>query len=344
VTIAPTGISTSRLSSWLSAVVPELVERGPWSAEVISGGLSNITYRLRFSGDTLILRRPPFGHLLPKAHDMKREYRLLSALADGPVPLPTPVALCTDASVLGADFYLMREVPGQVLRSPGDTDALDRDQRAALAADFVRVLVALHSLDPDAVGLGDFGRRGGYCLRQVETWQKQWHRSRTRELPDVDRLFQRLRDSLPASGESTLVHGDYRLDNLIVGLGSQVTIRAVLDWELATIGDPLADLGLALVYWHDVGDAERAEIPVSVHLTDKPGFPTGRQLAEAYASQSGRDIDQLAFYVALGAMKLAVILDGVTARYSAGQMADQGRDGLETAVSVLASRGLALLR
>ena len=339
------GLPAAPAERWLRDALPDLIQDGPWDAEVISGGLSNITYRLRLPGGTVILRRPPLGHTLPRAHDMAREYRVLSALAPTPVPVPEPLVLCTDPDVLGVTFYVMRDVPGTVLRSPLDTERLSPAERGALAGALISTLADLHALSPDAVGLGDYGRHEGYCVRQIRTWGAQWERSRTRELPDMDLLLARLAELAPEDSACTIVHGDYRLDNTVVSLppGGAPRIAGVLDWELSTLGDPLADLATTLSYWHDPGDVERAEIPVAAGLTDKPGFPTGRVLAEEYAALTGRSLDNLSFYLALAWMKLAVICEGVHARYLGGQTVGPGYEKAGNAVPLLTARGLRAL-
>jgi aminoglycoside phosphotransferase (APT) family kinase protein len=341
------GLPAAPVERWLRSVLPGLVQDGPWSAEVISGGLSNITYRLRLPGGTIILRRPPLGHVLPRAHDMLREHRVLSALSVTPVPVPEPLALCTDPDVLGVTFYAMREVPGTVLRQPEDTDKLSPSARAALADALVHVLADLHAVDPDAVDLGDYGRRSGYCARQIRTWGGQWERSKTRDLPDMELLIKRLAERAPEDSGFAIVHGDFRLDNTIVGLPAGPAgaphVAAVLDWELSTLGDPLADLAVTLSYWHDQGDAERDRIPVSLGLTNKPGFPSSRELAAAYAARTGRDLGNLPFYLGLALMKLAVICEGVHARYLGGQTVGEGYERVGPAVPLLVARGLRAL-
>jgi aminoglycoside phosphotransferase (APT) family kinase protein len=352
------GLPAAPVDRWLRSVLPELIQDGPWSAEVISGGLSNITYRLRLPGGTIILRRPPLGHVLPRAHDMLREHRVLSALSVTPVPVPEPLALCTDPDVLGVTFYAMREISGTVLRQPEDTDALSPSARAALADALVRVLADLHAVDPDAVGLGDYGRRSRYCARQIRTWGGQWERSKTRDLPDMELLIKRLAERAPEDSGFAVVHGDFRLDNTIVGLPADSAraphvaagspagaprIAAVLDWELSTLGDPLADLAVTLSYWHDQEDPERDRIPVSLGLTNKPGFPSSRELASAYAARTGRDLGNLPFYLGLALMKLAVICEGVHARYLGGQTVGEGYERVGPAVPLLVARGLRAL-
>jgi aminoglycoside phosphotransferase (APT) family kinase protein len=332
------GLPAGPARDWLRRNVPEADLSGPWQPEVISGGLSNLTYRLPLRSGALILRRPPLGHLLPRAHDVSREFRVTSALAATDVPVPAVLGLCDDPAVIGAPFYVMREVAGTVLRTREDTSRLTAAQRSAVAGHLASVLAALHAVDPARIGLGNFGRPGGYCQRQLATWGAQWERSRTRDLPAMTALLQTLRQRAPHSGDATIVHGDYRLDNVVVDVSGRPRIAAVLDWELSTLGDPLADLGLTMAYWHDEGDTGRERLPVAVGVTAWPGFPTAAAFAGHYARASGRALGDLGFYVALGTMKIAVILEGVHARYVSGQMAGPGYDSAGAAVPFLVSR------
>jgi aminoglycoside phosphotransferase (APT) family kinase protein len=338
------GLPVRKIGKWLRDALPDLAGSGPWQAEVISGGLSNITYRLRLAGGNVILRRPPLGHLLPSAHDMEREYRVLTALAPTDVPVPRTLALCTDPEVLGRPFYVMAEVPGAVMRTAQDTASLTPEARSAMAGALVRTLADLHSVDPASVGLVDYGRPDGYCARQILRWGRQWRRSCTRELPDMDLLLGQLSDSVPERAGASIVHGDYRLDNTIIDPAVPSRIAGVIDWELATLGDPLADLGMTLTYWHDRGDTGRAQIPVAVGVTTHEGFPSSRDVAEKYAIQTGRDLGRLPFYLAFSAMKLAVILEGVHARYLGGQTVGDGYESAGQAVPYLVAKGLRQLR
>ena len=341
------GLPAAPVEKWLRAALPTVFDGGPWHAEVISGGLSNITYRLTAPGGrTVILRRPPLGHTLPRAHDMAREYRVLSALAPTPVPVPEPLALCEDRSVLGVTFYVMDEAHGSVLRTRDDTAPLTESQRGELAAVLIDTLADLHATDVDKVGLSDYGKRSGYCARQIHTWGAQWERSKTRDLPDMDRLLSLLSEQVPEDSSLAIVHGDFRIDNTVTAFAPDGTprIAAVLDWELSTLGDPLADLGTTLTYWHDPGDEERGKIPVAGGLTNWPGFPTAASLAQTYAARTGRDLGRMPFYMALAMMKLAAICEGVHARYLGGQTVGEGYDRAGAAVPLLVSRALTALR
>ena len=370
------GLPRATVDPWLRHALPDLVGDAGWSAELISGGLSNITYRLQLSGGAVILRRPPLGGVLPSAHDMRREYRVISGLATTAVPVPEALALGEDPAVLGYPFFVMSDVRGDVLRTAQDTGRLSVTARSHLSAQFVQTLADLHAVDVEAVGLDGYGHGAGYAARQVRRWGEQWQRSRQRDLPDLDRLIELLANEVPPDGETTIVHGDYRLDNTVVELAAKdhsamdhsamhhsamdhsamdhsgedaaaldrPRIAAVLDWELSTLGDPLADLALAMTYWHDRGDDERAAIPVAVGVTAHEGFPTAAELAEQYSRLTGRELAQLPFFLGLAAMKLAVILEGVMARHRAGHTVSGGYDRVSDAVPALVARGLRALQ
>ncbi|HEV8373406.1 MAG TPA: phosphotransferase family protein [Actinomycetota bacterium] len=307
------GIDRDRVTAWLQAEVGGV--RPPFRFQLIPGGHSNLTYRVSdAAGAAYVLRRPPLRGVLPSAHDMAREHRIIAALAATAVPVPAALGLCEDPAVTGAPFYVMAHVDGVVPRDEATVAAaMDERARAAAAASLVDALVALHQVDPDRVGLGQLGRREGYLERQLGRWKRQLEQSRTRELPALDEVHRRLAASVPAQvGPARIVHGDYRLDNTILSPAGRVL--AVLDWELCTLGDPLADVGLLLVYWNQPGDV----LPLGSAPTALPGFPARAGVAAAYAARSGRDLGQLDYYLAFGYWKLAVILEGVHARYAAG--------------------------
>ncbi|GAA0267871.1 phosphotransferase family protein [Cryptosporangium japonicum] len=327
------GLDLARFTAWASRNIPE--HGSVQDAELIAGGLSNLTYRITLDTGSLILRRPPRGPVLPSAHDMAREYRALSALQGSAVPVARTVAHHAEPDVLGAEFYLVEDVAGAVYRSAEQTASLSVDERAAVGTAVVEALARIHEVDLAATGLADFGPPSGYLQRQVRRWGRQWAASRTRDLPVLDEVVTRLNAELPADGETTLVHGDYRLDNMIVR-GTRVA--AVVDWELSTLGDPLADLALTLLYWGDDGTVSSAG-----GVTGHPGFPTADEFAAAYATRTGRSLELLPLYRAFAAFKLAVILEGVHARYLAGGTVGDGYARAGSAVGELASRALALL-
>jgi len=311
---APEGIDRAGVEAWFEENVSGA--RLPLAFERISGGHSNLTYGVADeSGHRWALRRPPLGKRLGSAHDMEREHKVVSALAPTAVPVAPVVGLCEDESVNGAPFYVMEFVEGPILRGLAEAEAFPAEaDRQAIGERVADTLVDIHAVDPDAVGLGDLGRKEDYVARQLRRWQGQWEKSKTRELPVIDTVHERLEARIPEQGPATIVHGDYRLDNMI--LTPRGEVAAVVDWELCTLGDPLADVGLLMVYW-----PERGEDPVALGQPANlaPGFPTREELRQRYAERSGRDLSQLDFFVALGYWKLAIILEGVYARYAAGQ-------------------------
>ena len=312
---------------------------------LISGGKSNLTYRVSSAAGEVILRRPPLGHILPTAHDMSREYRVLTALHGTAVPVPRTLLLCGEDSPLGAPLYVMERIVGHICRDglpPGYADAPER--RAAVGDGLVGVLAALHRVDPEAVGLGDFGRPAGFMERQVRRWSEQWERSKTGELPELDLLRDRLIASLPAGGHTSIVHGDYRLDNTMLHPTEPGRIVGVLDWELSTLGDPLADVGALLAYWSDEADDEllsRARIVPPV--TAAPGFPTRAQVVERYAELTGFDVSAIDWYQAFAYFKVAIICQGIAARVAGGAMLGPGFDLPERLVESLVEVGLRCL-
>jgi aminoglycoside phosphotransferase (APT) family kinase protein len=331
-TQAPEGIDRGAIEAWFSDNVPGA--EAPLSFERISGGRSNLTYAVAdAAGSRWALRRPPLGKRLGSAHDMSREHKVISALQPTAVPVPPVVALCEDESVNGAPFYVMEFVEGPILRSKEEADAFPESERGGIGERVVDTLVAIHAVDVDEVGLGELGRKQDYVARQLHRWHGQWEKSKTRELAVVDEVHRRLAARIPEQGPATIVHGDYRLDNMILSEAGEVT--AVVDWELCTLGDPLADVGLLLVYWSQPGDEL---IPLFEPATMAPGFPTRDELKARYAEGSGRDLGEVDFFVALGFWKLAVILEGVFARYAAGQYGktDEGHEQFANVVERLA--------
>lgn len=285
---------------------------------LIAGGRSNLTYRLTDSGGrSWILRRPPAGPLLPRAHDVEREHLILEALSrSSRVPVPEPLGLCPDPTLLGVPFYLMADVAGLVLRRPEDADHLTRSTCSELSHHAVDVLAALHGEDFDHLGLSGLGPHSDYASRQLYRWMKQLERSTDDEVIARSRAQQEaLGAAIPSADSPALVHGDYRLDNLVAD-PDEATISAVLDWEIATIGEPVADLAMFLVYWDEVGD-ERPSLGVP-GPTMSGDFPSRAEMATRYSEVSGRSIADIGFYLALGYWKLSCVLQGVADRYRAG--------------------------
>ncbi|MEV0679281.1 phosphotransferase family protein [Actinosynnema sp. NPDC050436] len=326
---APPGLDLDRLAAHLGTA--------PLTADLIPGGRSNLTYRLTDGTSRWVLRRPPLGHVLATAHDMAREHRVITALAGTAVPVPQTLHLCTDPDVVGAPFYLMREVPGVALRHRDQCPWLTPDKAAALSTRLVDVLADLHAVDPAEVGLGDFGRPDGFLRRQVARWGTQLDASRSRELPGADELRDRLAATVPGSGRAAVVHGDYRLDNVLV-TADPTGISAVLDWEMATLGDPLADLGLLRVYWTGLGAADD---PITGTVSALPGFASADELVERYARRSGADVSGLGWYTAFAYFKLAVILEGIHYRFTTGKTVGAGFDRIGRLTLPLVRRGLA---
>jgi aminoglycoside phosphotransferase (APT) family kinase protein len=327
-----------RLHKWLGgAGLADLGElRG---VQLIAGGRSNLTYRIDLDGAQVVLRRPPLGHVLPTAHDMSREYRVLTALQDTDVPVPKPLAICQDVDVIGAPFYLMQFVDGLVLRTAADGALLTPVQAAQLSELLVQMLATIHSVNIEAAGLTGFGRPDGYMARQLARWQRQWDLSKTRDLDGFDDLVTRLTAGLPESADGTLVHGDFRLDNTLVRLGDPASIAAVVDWEMSTLGDPLADLGLTLSYWADASDDPGwLDVNVGAGITAGPGFLDRGQFAARYAELTGRDVSGIGYYIAFGYFKLAVVLEGINARFVQGKTVGEGFDREGRAVPVLIAR------
>jgi aminoglycoside phosphotransferase (APT) family kinase protein len=327
--MADEAIDQPKLEAWFERRVPGVTL--PLAFERISGGRSNLTYAVAdAAGSRWALRRPPLGKRLASAHDMAREHKIISALQPTDVPVAPVVGLCEDESVNGAPFFVMDFVEGPILRSRKEAEeSFDEVQRRPIGERVVDTLVAIHAVDPDQIGLGDLGRKQDYVARQLRRWHGQWEKSRTHELPLIDDVHRRLSARIPEQGPATIVHGDYRLDNLILRHTGE--IAAVVDWELCTLGDPLADLGMLIVYWSEAGDEL---MPLFEAPTIADGFPSRAEVRERYARQSARDLSEIDFYVALGWWKLAIILQGVYARSIAGQYGEPD-EGIEQFASIV---------
>ena len=330
------GIDAPRVTAWFEANIEGATP--PLAFELIAGGRSNLTYKVTDAeGHSYALRRPPTSHVLPTAHDMSREYRIITALGPTPVPVAPSLGFCDDESVNGRPFYVMGFVEGHIVRDAASAEKVfSEDQRRAAGESLADVLADIHAVDVDAVGLGDLGRRQGYIARQLKRWYGQFQESNKlteRRVPLVDEVHDRLAAHIPEQAGAAIVHGDYRLDNTM--LGDDGRIKAVLDWEICTLGDPLADVGLLMVYWADPGDNTPALL---VAPTALPGFPRRADMAKRYSERAGRDVSALDFYIAFGYWKLACILEGVYARYAGGAMGGDrsGFDGFSQQVVRLA--------
>ena len=319
------GMDLTALHAHLTAVGVELA--GPLSAELVAGGRSNLTYSVTDGTSRWAVRRPPLAGLTASAHDVAREYRVTSAL-QGAVPVARPVELCEDQSVLGAPFTVVEWVDGVVVRDRDELAALSDTDVERTTAALVDVLVALHQVDVDAAGLAGLGRPAGFLERQVRLWRRQWDQVRTRELPDLEHLHERLADAVPAESGAAVVHGDFRIDNAILSRTDPAQVLAVVDWELSTLGDPLTDVALMCVYRDPALDTILG-IPAA-WTSDR--LPPAAALAERYAHASGRDLAQWPFYLGLAHLKLAVIAEGIAHRASAG--ADAGRDAARASEAV----------
>ena len=304
------GLDLSGLRAWLDEHHPGLLA-GPLTATALTGGRSNLTYLVQSPQARVVLRRPPLGEQPATAHDVAREFRIITALAPSAVPVPRGILLCEDPAAIGAPFYLMQYVDGLVLRTTEDIAAYDRVTKSDLADRLVDTLAAVHAVDVDRSGLSDLGRPEGYLRRQLDRWQRHlevWGTG-SDQREGLHAAGERLASTMPETLRIALVHGDFRLDNLIVS--SDLEVLAVIDWEMATLGDPLADLGLFLVYWDLAGQADNA---LSTAMGPATGFPPGADLAGRYAEQTAADLSELQWYIAFGAFKLAVVLEGVRQR------------------------------
>jgi len=328
------GLDLEAVIAWLRA---RTSIASPLDAVRATGGRSNLTYVLTDAEDRrVVVRRPPLHGVLSSAHDVVREYRILTALAPTDVPVPICLGVEEDPAVIGAPFYAMEFIDGLVARDRSSALGLAPAQRRASSDSLIDVLARLHAVDIDEVGLGDLARRDGYLARQLHRWHTQLEAGRTRDVSVLDEVHDRLAAAVPEQGPAAIVHGDYRLDNLVLD-PSTGEVAAVLDWELTTLGDPLADLGLLLVYWVEASDRTIA-LPDPPTLA--PGFATRRELLDRYAAATGRDLSDIGYYVAFGYWKLACILEGVHGRYVSGAYGDDadGFAGVGELVFVLGER------
>jgi len=322
--LGPEGYDVSAVEAWVAENVTDLSPPFEWTR--LLGGHSNLTYRLDDAqGRQAVIRRPPQGELLPKAHDMSREWALISALGPTPVPVPSAIGFCEDPGVTGAWFYIMGMIDGHPLYNSDDTNQwVPESQRSMMAMSFIDALAALHDVDPDAVGLGDLGKKDSYVARQLKTWYRSWTSSiepANYDDPRAHELQQFFLDHLPEQEPAKVVHGDYGVHNVLIG--PDHSVAAVVDWEISTLGDPLADLAYALNPWSDPTDEE--PLPPESALAP-PGFPPRTELAARYAQRTGRDLSKLDYYVGFNRWKTAAIVHGVYARYCEGKKSTDGID------------------
>ena len=319
------GIQRQKVTGWLAGHVPGLVP--PVSYSLIVGGHSNLTYRCEDSaGNACVLRRPPLGHILQSAHDMSREHRIIEALKDSPVPVPGNFGLCQDKSINGADFYVMEFVDGTVMNDSVLGGSVSLASRRAIGLHLVDILARLHAINPDDVGLGDLGRKEAYLARQLKRWSGQWTASKTHEIPEMEASCRLLTERMPVQAGASIVHGDYRLGNMIVGEGHGEgqppgEVRAILDWELCTLGDPLADLGYLL---NNCVSPDEVEEPGEGDgaPTGAGGFPDRDEICAIYTDRTGRDLSGIKYYRAFSHWRLAAIGQGVYKRYLVGAMGE----------------------
>lgn len=334
--VGPPLLDVDVLSHYLSAVIGPL--HGPLSTELLSGGRSNLTYRVTDGHDRWILRRPPGGAIPAGAHDVLREYRVMHALASSSIPVPRMELVCTDLDVIGVPFYLMDEIDGIVIRTPAMAQALDESTRCRLGEDLVDTLADLHALDYEALGLADLGRPVGYLDRQVRRWARQYQQVKVRELNNVARIVHALQESVPRMQRASIVHGDYRLDNVIVSEFGPARIVGVLDWEMATLGDPLADLATLLMFWDEPGGLFN---PITKGLMAFPGFGSRAEVTERYLSHRSLAVDDIDWYLVFAEFKLAVILEQIHVRFLAGETPGEGFADVGSMVVVLLDSAMA---
>jgi aminoglycoside phosphotransferase (APT) family kinase protein len=333
-------LDVAALRAYLDGVAPGGLD-GVLEVELVAGGRSNPTYRLSDGARRWILRRPPYGHVLPTAHDMGREYRVQTALADTSVPVARTVVLCEDEAVIGAPFYVMEMIEGVTLRDAEQTRKLTPEQRRRLSETMVDTLVALHEVDPEAVGLAGWGRPEGYLERQLRRWRQQWEASATAPRREVDEVLDLLGRTRPTTGHPGIVHGDFKLDNVMVDPRDPTSVLGVLDWEMSTLGDTLTDVGILLSFWDEPGEAPN---PITKGATALDGFLRRDEMARRYADARGLELDDLTWYVVFADFKVGVILEGIHARHRQGQTVGEGFDDVGDMAGVLLERAHARAR
>jgi len=337
---SPPGVDLTALTEFLMEVLstPPL---GPVKVSLLAGGRSNLTYVVSDASREWVLRRPPLGHVLETAHDMKREYRVMEALAATPVPVPAMVGFSDDLRYLGAPFYVMERVDGVAYRDSADFNRLDAQGRRALGLGFVDVLAELARVDHDAVGLSGFGRPDGFAARQVRRWTQQLAASASREIPGIAELRSRLAQRVPDAQRASIVHGDFRLDNALVHRADPGQVLAMIDWEMSTIGDPLTDLGMLYLFWEGWQGLDN---PIAATPADFPGFPSWAELRERYVARTDLDLTEFDWYAAFAFFKLAVICEGIHYRFVSGLTVGEGCERIGAMVQPLVGRGLDTLR
>ena len=333
---SPSELNIDALATYLSSVVDDLDPR-LLSATLIAGGRSNPTYALTDGSRRWVLRRPPYGEYVKSGHDMGREVTAMTALTGSEVPVPRVVTYCQDTHVLGAPFYVMDAVEGRTYRTREDTEALREDQRKALSTSLVQTLADLHAVNPVDVGLEDWGRPDGYLSRQLQRWGKQWTAVATSERPEVAAILARLEASMPTPQRTGIVHGDFKIDNIMVDRAEPGRILAVLDWEMSTLGDTMADLGLLVSFWDEPGALPN---PITQGATALPGFPNADDIVDSYARRLGAEVDRLDWYVVFSDLKIAVILEQIHKRHLAGTTMGEGFDDIGDMVGPLLERAM----
>jgi aminoglycoside phosphotransferase (APT) family kinase protein len=326
-------LDLNKLELFLRSHFPD--ESGPLSLQQFPSGHSNLTYLLRLGDREMVLRRPPFGSKVKTAHDMGREFRVLSRLHSVYAPAPKVLFYCEEEPILGAPFYVMEPIHGVILRRDPPT-GLDYPPETArrLSESFVENLALLHSLDYASVGLADLGKPQGYLERQVRGWIERYHGSKTHDYPEVEQIFEWMQQHIPSSVGVSLIHNDYKYDNIVLDPRDITNIIGVLDWEMCTIGDPLADLGTALAYWIDAADPEELQ-EQRPGPTTYPGSFTRAELVAYYAEKTGREVSQMPFFLTLALFKLAVIVQQIYYRYHVGLTKDERFAAMPQRIQIL---------